>query len=712
MEGNKIVYDLSQDIVAKDVKTLKNLSVLYIIQRLYNPELILQHLSEIYPEITREEEKMKRNKVSFSYIEYPVSRRAKAFITLSMADKIEEVTHLVCNQIFIFLSKNYYRRGILNKMLKNLQFTSQGTVNTRETFRKVIQSPGISYIDKFEIACRNFMEEDVILSYFRKLPEFIIYNYLSEPLERKEQIPVLFFLCRFTGITKKIEVDFFRDEDASLVPTSFSNVNNKSALEYLFYWSELTFNDMAVHYLWDEYISLLEDRRVLINCRMKNVRGDIRLSNFVVYILSNVNENEKMICVEACSSVFIDYLLQQARWHSSFIKIIEMLKRYFKEESYVTTLRLMISILCCKHISADIFSKSVFRKFLKLIPQNVKVNFILERESFMCNMLKDLFIQRDLESFLILMETDDLLGADRILMTEGAIALFEMFVCNGDWDFINGVFNNITSSSDDIREFKNKLLNRKGYGICDFFINGGKYEDLKFFLKWCLTFASKENISINLYMENGNLITKLLSISSGVPDGVDLADIVLGYCFHSKKKKNSYKRHISLIDEGPIENEIYAQPYALNLYTVIRKCAVNSKFFYLRKLFRWKNCDGDEVNMVKRTLLNDYEFFRVIFLEKNILEFIPEFSKFYNFRFNERSYFNKSFLKQERLFREKVQNSEYKLVRDLIEFLQPSYIEVKIFKSKLYKLTSEWLHSVTPPTPELNDFLKWITSPV
>ncbi|KAL7631349.1 UNVERIFIED_CONTAM: hypothetical protein RMT77_018350 [Armadillidium vulgare] len=705
-------YDLSRDLISTDENSLKMINLFNIITRLYTPELILHHVNNLYPQITTQDDaSFKANQPIWEEIERTVVAEAKTIILLPIESKIVEVTHYIGTQIYIFLSKNNYPINILAIILNNLKFTQQGTINLKDTFSRVIRIQTLHNTIKFEIACRNFMGEEVILKYFKQLPHILIQKYLNENPETDERIPICFFVCRFTKTTKRIERTFFGDPNGDPVVIYFSNINDRSALEYLFYWAMLTFNDMALHYLWKRYISLMGNRDSIINTLITLASGDVRMTNFIIYLLLNISSDEASLFFYARSNVIFSHFLLQLRWQNSFVKVIRRLNTDFEVGTYTIILKNMVTILCSDERHK--FSMDVFREFTNIIPDSEKITIFNDHSLFILLLLHNLLINKELEASIILMKIGNPFAIDKLFMKDFGIILFEMIVYLKDFKSIDVLLENTMSSPESIEKFKKFLFDRKAYKICDTFISQKKLEDMKEFINWCLKFISpidiKSFISSILFYENGKITRNILFHNlENADQNFEYVDKVLQFCYDSEDRINVYKSCLIMVKKRA---ENVANIPTISLYLEIMDCTVNSKFSFLTQLFKWKNCLDEEIRLIKNSLISDVEYLNVILFGLNLVDYLPNFMKWYDESTSDRTFLIQKILDQDKFFVEKVNLREFRLVRDVIEILNPSEIEVQRFKKNLYRLTEERFSNASPYDIELINFLSWIKIP-
>ncbi|KAL7631343.1 UNVERIFIED_CONTAM: hypothetical protein RMT77_018344 [Armadillidium vulgare] len=626
-----IIYDLRKDLLLnEDVKDahlcefdqpLKIKSLLKAVQKFFTPELIMKYSLPIYPDVTgSNSNNIKIAKYRWEKIEIIVREEVKKFTKVPLPKEIEQVTHFVGNQIFLFLSKNQYPIFVLKTIIENLVFTWQGTINLHETYLRVLETRDLSDEVKFQIACKNFISEEVIFNYLLRLPEDVIIEYLHEKVI-EENIPVYFWICRYTGIVKKIEDTPFQTDPGEYTTVYFAKDYTGSPIDYLFLWAMFTFNDMALHYIWENFTSHAADRHETLILMLSLVIGDFRMANIVIYLLSKISDNEINIFFEARSSIIFEYLIVELRWKSSFFKVLNVLHEGFQDGTHVTIFKFIISVIC-KHRNGRL-SRRVLEEFLMKMPIAAKCKILDDNEDLYYNLLQTLYNRQDLESCSLLLEIGGPLTVENLYSTNLGKILFEMHISNLKFTVIDDILKYSWTTSRSIHALKTKFFQERAFQVCHKFISIQGLESLNLFVNWCLSFVSLKDIMLLksevLLIQNGEPLKKLIFQDPETDVAFEYVDKILEWCFGSEDLITYLKSCIIMVSE--VENRNISGSKNYNIYSEIRKCASEFQFQFLRHLFEWKPCSFEEVKEIKTNLMNDKELFKLIFHRKSVLKF-------------------------------------------------------------------------------------------
>lgn len=614
-----IKYDLRQDLYFNDVfKPLKTLCLLRIIPKLFTPELLFKYGLGIYPQVA--ESKCKTENIEyrkkFSFVESMVYENAKGYIRIPINKDIARVTHFIGSQIFNFLSKNRYSYIIICHMLMNLVFNYQGTINLKKTVLKVLDIKNIPDTEKFEIACQNFIGEDVILKYFWALSLPSRTQYLHENPIVNENIPKYFWVCRFLGATKKIDFTDLQSVTGDSGQIYFESTNSQSSIKYIFYWAFCTFNDMAVQYLWEEFISNRRQRDKILAVILTKFFNDIRMTNSVIYLLSNITDREIAIPFQLPSETIFRFLLLELRWQCLFSKVLEVLHVRLGERMYIVIFRFMISILCSD--SKEKFDRCLLKDFLIKMPIRVRIKILNNHRYFLCYNIIELYRRGDLESCSFLTTIVGPLDTNNVFITSPGITMIDLlFICNKSI-IIDLILRNSIYSPIVIRNFKMEFYRRRAHTICQYLIIYRYWSSLDGFINWCLTFIPAEFIKVmKIYIlvgEDGKFLKKLIFHNREAEGNFEYVDRVLKWCFSSQNDIIKYKNSIIMVKETET-HEMASGSFKVNIYKEIRDCFSNFQTLFLIRLFEWKPCFSEEVNEIMKCLHYDNEFHQDVFRE-------------------------------------------------------------------------------------------------
>ncbi|KAL7631345.1 UNVERIFIED_CONTAM: hypothetical protein RMT77_018346 [Armadillidium vulgare] len=623
MNSIGIKYNLDEDLLLNDdVRPLKAMTLLHIIPRYFTPELLIKYSRPIYPGIINlEQEDTSFRKIFWERIEIEVVEAVKRFIPVSMDKEIREVTHFVGSQIYLFLAKNRYEFATLSIILKNLVFTWQGTIKLWDTILKVLQTKVVTVELGFKIASKNFMGDEILYELYEHLSQDAKLVYIWENPMKEENIPMHFWMSRFTGYFRKIETPIFKDENGEIIEICFHEKFTKSSLDYLFFWAMTSYADMAVQIIWNRGATHPMQKYKTLILMLKLISGDFRMANLTIYLLSVISEKDMEMYLQLRSAIIFKYLLLQLRWQSSFKKVLEVLHSGFEGAAYITIFKFMISIICSDN--RDEFSECTLKDFLLKMPFAAKQQFLGEYDSLYYNMLQNLYNNNDFESCSVLLEIGGPLNEENLFSTSLVTILFDMHIFSGKYQVIDNIFEFYFDSTDSVNRLKRTFYNQKALHVCQIFITYQQWDNLNLFTNWCLSFVTLGDISLLkqdvLFVEDGKFIKKLIFQDQETDDALQLVDRVLEWYFGSQEAIKRFKSSIIMVKE--MENSDIVDPQIINVYAEIRNCISKFRVPFLRRFFEWRDCSNEEISEIKNNLLKNNDFCTLIFSKRNVLNF-------------------------------------------------------------------------------------------
>ncbi|KAL7631529.1 UNVERIFIED_CONTAM: hypothetical protein RMT77_018170 [Armadillidium vulgare] len=607
-----IMYDLRSDIHYNDVlKPLGTLSLLRFIPRYFTSDLLIKYFLLVYPEVTDVSwDKRKDKKVLWDNIEEKVVSTTNLFVPFLLQRESAEVIHFVGTEIFFFLTKIPYPLVTVIFILKNLVFNWQGTINLEKTFLKVLDVENIPVSEKFEIACKTFMSEGTILKYFLLFP-LAASTYLNEHPIKKQNIPIYFWICRFTGYFKKIDISDFQSAiGCEFKEIYFSNMNNPLNNKYLLYWSVCTFNDMAVQYLWERFISRSRDKeRILIDIFSK-VINDFRMINCVIYLLTKLSNRQTTTFFRLRYTLIFKYLLVELRWQNLFGKVLEALHINFSEAIYIDIFKYMIRVLSSTF--KDKFDVCLFNEFLIKMPVSLKLTFLTDQAFFLCVMIPKLYSRGDLETCSLLCTTLGPLDASSVFITHLRMTLFDLLIINNNSNIIEHILEYSLVFPALINEFKNNFYRVRAVSLCKYFILKHKTTSLISFTNWCLTIKPRQDINqlkLNVIGVNGNFLKRVIFQDRVSEDALEYVDEVLRWCSDSQDFATRIKKCIIMVKESD-NPEHTTNHLQINVYEELKDCVQNFQTTFIRRFISWKSCTNEEITEIINCLLNDDEFYQ------------------------------------------------------------------------------------------------------
>ncbi|KAL7629909.1 UNVERIFIED_CONTAM: hypothetical protein RMT77_019972 [Armadillidium vulgare] len=226
--------------------------------------------------------------------------------------------HFMIAHISSFLKKYPYLHIVSpENLFPYVDFTSQGTINTRKSLNLFRRTNFKKVFKRFQLSCHLFLIED-INHYFKCLPNYVKANVV---VEMKKD-----FFIEFCVREAQIIHEFIREVFEGYPHDKKSNYKDS------FINAIKTDNEIAVDYLWRNKISKMNDKRVILDIGLKLVAGDSLKTNIMMFLLFQVNKNEFVNFFEHFSFVVIENVIKEVRWHCLFDKIFDALKIYFNSD--------------------------------------------------------------------------------------------------------------------------------------------------------------------------------------------------------------------------------------------------------------------------------------------------------------------------------------------------------------------------------------------
>ncbi|KAL7637738.1 UNVERIFIED_CONTAM: hypothetical protein RMT77_011347 [Armadillidium vulgare] len=371
-----IIYNLSQNIIRynQELESLKNYSLNLFIGKLFKKSIDPIWIKRIangkgfnptrYKEWRKVEEKI--DDQVFEVIEY-VPYYFRLFPHL-----IKSKIHFMGMQILDSLTKHTYLYFIdASDILPCFVFTCQGTIDTLKSVERVWMESYITSYYNFRITCYLFSEKDIKLR-FQSLSEITRKNVIA----RSAGDYILKFWLQKIQINNNTLLKETLDE---------YNLDGNFDNDKIFYKAIETNNEIAVEYLWTNEISQMEGGREILLKALKMIVDNSMMTNIMMYLLFQVNENEFEEFFQSSSLKIIENIVKEVRWHCLFDKIFDVLKIYFSSESVSKIFYMLIDSVCKDYPTG--VNLDLVVNYFRSLPESDKIYILRKRTSKTTNLL-------------------------------------------------------------------------------------------------------------------------------------------------------------------------------------------------------------------------------------------------------------------------------------------------------------------------------------
>ncbi|KAL7637725.1 UNVERIFIED_CONTAM: hypothetical protein RMT77_011334 [Armadillidium vulgare] len=606
-----ITYDLTQDIIGYNgIMSLKDhalnlciglsFKVTFIDQcELMESLLNEESLSSDFYNVWREFEENMHKKLlkdlrsmSCEYKYSPYQRESKI--------------HFVGIQILDFMCKSPILEFVnLIDFVRTMIFTCQGTINLSKSVLRLnvlYQEPH----NNFRMKCHFFIEKDIKEWY--------------ESLDNNE----------IKRARESIEMDYIL-EFWLLEIESPDLEENSDRYEKTFFTSLEANDEIAVEYLWTNKISKLDGRRNILEKALKlSVKNLIKI-NITMFLLFQVNENEFEEFFQSSSFKVIENIIKEVKFHCIFDKIFDVLKIYFNNDKVIKIFGLLTDSLC--EIYPTGANLDLVVNFFSSLPESDKINIVNESitetretknhfgkilEKSINNIYKDKYYNILLSGFKNVTELKNFFlsesGFDSLIEPAKTGYLINFFT------FLGNIF-----KENYLFAIKRNFFLYARERICEHFINNSNFGKMEEFVNYF--FKYDENIqefkgSIP-FMINEKLIIETLFPVDGILDNETLrkADELLIWCFNDIDIVDFFKGCLSFTADFRC---------GIVYFDKILNCVLESRFWFLNRLFEWKGIEVEEKTTLLQKIMNNSE----IHLKINNLDesdkriFISNFTSF------------------------------------------------------------------------------------
>ncbi|KAL7630279.1 UNVERIFIED_CONTAM: hypothetical protein RMT77_019578 [Armadillidium vulgare] len=641
-------YDLKQDLLNEELKSLKNIAMVYASASFYKKEDITEEIHQIWEAVIKSD-------ISFYEENWKILMRKvenKFHDTFhSPNDEIKEqiciMSDFVGKQIFKFFSKEISPKEI-PLFIRNFVFTSQGTINTYKTVIRILDEEDMTKEFKFSFACKYFTEENRIRDYLYDLSE-PVQQWLKQLDALKEYsfTPLYYWSNKIIG-KKKMKINL--DVDSKKRSNEDSKI--KKQKEYhLFKWALLNKNDTAVQYLWENLVSSSKMKEAILSdlsCELVKFGNQ----NIFVFLLQKTTDFSLEWFSEH-SHAILRQLLTNCRWKNRFAKIAEYLESRFRFLNTTIIKEIISLIQKSKNPSQERDEYcEILQDCLLIIPtQNyVKslIDIILDENFY--DMLFPVINEKKTKLF---KKICDIMNRKNLShkFLNCSRTFFHAVVLKEDFNFIEVVLEDISNSQKEYLKNKEDFSTKTAFGICDSLLNNNEWESLNKLITWFSKFYSKYEINrlkhSVLYNFNSTLLRKIITKGAGLPyieypskssqslslklneeivkpasekemcsDALLKLDKLLSWSLGSEEEIKKFK---SLCFE--VCNPLEVSDSSKEIQKLLIELILNGKTFVVDELLIWSRFSKFQIQLYKRDLPRDSVTMLAFIKENRLIEF-------------------------------------------------------------------------------------------
>ncbi|KAL7637709.1 UNVERIFIED_CONTAM: hypothetical protein RMT77_011318 [Armadillidium vulgare] len=618
-------YDLAENFIYnQEEETLKFQVLTFFIKRLCRKEDIINYFYKNIENIRASENT--NNKIANYLTEKFANqinleaRNSNFSFENRFRTFIKESIYFVAAQVCDLLKKETIAKEDwmnVSLLMKNLSITRQGTVNLTKTVLQILTTEQLKPSHSCELACYYFIADEIINNHCE-----MVINQQSSYFEGHAKYEAVkdclnywrWFILNCGKENLKFFLKNTHEKDLYVVSNA-SDDKTMSTIIKTFESSVKNNNEIAVHYLWTNFLSKNKTINFILRKLLESYIPSSLHININMFLLFQTIIEKKNSCQKSRCLLIFENIFRNLRWHSLFVKTLNGFKSIFYWYSFLKLLNILIVNsfdfpteiniiteyinLFPKYAQKCLSVEYNYAVFKKLDPP-LKKAFLYAKKNLLNTLLKTYAKEVDFLDFLL---TDS--GSDLIVETMKI----------GNFEFIKNFIQEKYIRSD-IINLKSFWLYGNGEILYEHFMQIGQFETLYAIIDW-LSEGLPENLQglkermLKIYE---GLYLKNLIFRSKVDSETDLFARVNEFLLWSLKTEESvslFKRNINL---GP-NHTTEERKTMVSCYKELKTWILESKWDLLELFFNWKDCTLTKKLIFLRKLINDYNFITEIILE-------------------------------------------------------------------------------------------------
>lgn len=621
-------------------------------------------------------------------------------LNLHMSYVRSTIRSMIVQIIWFIKSFEMYLMNDKLLFINNLVLTNHGTVNTKKTVIRVLEKENLKPIQKFILAAQFFLGKETVNIYYEQLSDNEKESFYHVNIEN--DFALYYWIWQLRNCQEFSENFFIFLEKFTILPKNWEDFKGDDLVYGIFFQKAITYhNEMAVHYLWTNYISKMEKRETLLLEVIEKYWEILKHSNILIYLILDVRDNELKSVFDTYCSILQTITFHRKRFRKIFFKVFKVLKTHFNLHDYFNLLYSITSSYENKEINDTDFE--FFKCVFNQIPDPYKSElekFDKSKEMFF-QMLRIPFQKIDINLVTFILNHCSKGMKFNFFTSQYGMQLFVISIKKKfaderkKYNFINNVLN-IYFNSIEIKLIKTNFHKIMAFTLCSDLVFDGVHK-LQTFLRWINIFIDKSIASefrFNLLSKEDWKILKKMIFTLRKKNREQILNVeeVLEW-FLDGVDTNSIKSMISLHGEDrwvQVNYNGYVRFEIIDCYSNVRKLIFECEWSYLNDFMAWIKCTNNDKSILGRKLLND------TYLLEKMLQIYDDFQYFYDFSI----WINKMLLIEEtnlefkafkrrvftnlKLLQSLVKNWDFNQIRKAIEWSDPSDNEWKTFKDIFY----------------------------
>ncbi|KAL7637713.1 UNVERIFIED_CONTAM: hypothetical protein RMT77_011322 [Armadillidium vulgare] len=544
---------------------------------------------------------------------------------------LKESIYLLALQVCDLLKKETVAKDNwmnVSLLMKNLSMTRQGTVNLMKTVHQILTTEQLDPSHSCELACYYFITDEVVNNHYE-----MVINQKSSYFEGHTKYEALkdcliYWKWFILNCEKEKIKNWVKNTDEMLQNAVFtiSNYKTLNAIVKIFENSVRYNNEIAVHYLWTNFISKIKNADFVLRKLLVDFTPSPLHININMFLLFQIDIEKILSCQKFNYLLILENIFRNFRWKSLFIKTLNGFKSLFDLNSFLNLLNILI-VTHSFDFSTEI---NIIIEFINSFPSYVQECLSVDPQFFYNNVLKKSFIYAKQNLLNSLLKTYSKKFDFRVfLLTDSGSDLIVETIKNGNIGFINNFIHDRYIRSDVIN-LKRFWFYGKGEILYKYFIEVEQFESLCAVIDWLYEGEpeSLQGFKERMLNRSKGLYLKNSIFRSNVDSDTDLFASVNEFLLWSLKTKESiylFKRNINLCP-NPSQKE---SENLVSCYDELITWILESKWDLIELFFSWKDCLFYEKRLFLRNLINDDDFITEIILKaRNSTVFFNSFIVF------------------------------------------------------------------------------------
>ncbi|KAL7631075.1 UNVERIFIED_CONTAM: hypothetical protein RMT77_018616 [Armadillidium vulgare] len=532
---------------------------------------------------------------------------------------VQAISFYKIAKIYIMKEKNIF--------IKNLVFTTQGTVNPRKTAIKVLSNEDLSHEREFKLAAYFFLSEEIVQHYFNNLTnpqklsfrvdideDFTCYYWIWI-IERSRKAIKDYYACTWSEKGKKLECrsDIMR---------------NDFTLQNIFRRAVKHHNECAVQYLWTTYISYFRERQLLLEECICEYYNKPTHTNIIIYLISKSRLYE-MTDVYITKGFKIQMLFyDNKRWIDLFFEILVKIQIYFEDYQYFFILRNIANSYPGKDPN-DVDLRFLKYFFLMVpIPQRNMLENCDDSWKTYYQLLRVVFANKDEDLAKLFLDSCERSKIFRFFLSHYGMELIESIISKFYHNFADEILNTYLSKNR-LRQVKSKFFSLKSFDLCFNCLLLGT-DVLTAFVDWfqdSVDFSTIHEFKSKFpYANSGKIVKYLLFSLREYPycKPTLYTQKILEWCV-GYDNIDMIKSKILLRAKEEEDGDEFERP-VIKCYENVTELVLESNWELLNEILTWVGNTTDEKQTLGRKLLQETSLFEEILKKTDGLNYIYEFS--------------------------------------------------------------------------------------